>query len=244
VAQHAAPARVFERLVFHFWLFHPFLRYSAAMTQQRPRSTLPYLPAEAALSFLKDTKGTLTWSARDLYVSLNINPREADQVLAFLHAQGYVLPASASGGAKNQWLTTAAGEAVSGAKPPRFTRERVEHALAELKSRIQQNNKDPNSPFRVTSAVAFGDFLLPDRTRVQAADVGISLSRREARSGHRKVAKSSAVTPAATTPAQPRSASEAQAERNFLRQLRGRSALLDLQPYADWMRQRSHRTLL
>jgi hypothetical protein len=177
-------------------------------------------------------------------VSLNINPREADQVLAFLHAQGYAQPASASGAAKNQWLTTPAGEAVSGAKPPRFTRERVEHALADLQSRIQQNNKDHNPPFRVTSAVAFGDFLLPDRARVQAADVGISLSRREARSGHRKVAKPRAVTSAVTAPAQPRSASEAQAERDFLRQLRAKSAPLSLRPYADWMRQRSHRILL
>jgi len=212
---------------------------------RRPQAALPSLPAEAALSFLKDTKGTLTWTSRDLSVSLNINPREADQALAFLHAQGYAQPASASGGAKNQWLTTPAGETVSGAKPPRFTRERVEQALADLQSRIQQNNKAPNSPFRVNSAVAFGDFLLPDRARVQAADVGISLARREARSGHLKVAKRrAAVTPAAIAQPQPRSASEAQAERDFLRQLRAKSAPLSLRPYADWMRQRSHRTLL
>ena len=39
-------------------------------------------------------------------------------------------------------------------------------------------NKDAKAAFRITDAVAFGDFLLTDRTRVQAADVGIGLIRR------------------------------------------------------------------
>lgn len=216
------------------------------MPSQRVQPTLPSIPAEAALSFLKDTKGNLTWSARDLSESLNINRREADQVLAVLQAQGYAQPASASSNLKEQWLTTPAGEAVSGAKPPRFTRERVEKALADLQARIQQYNKDHHSPFRVTTAVAFGDFLLPDRTRAQAADVVITLARREAppaRGGPTKAAKSSPEA-LSTPPAETRSASEAQAERAFLRQLRAKSALLNLRPYADWMRLRSHRKLL
>ena len=54
------------------------------MPSQRERSTLPSLSAEAALSFLKDTKGTLTWSPRDLADALKINRREAEQALAFL----------------------------------------------------------------------------------------------------------------------------------------------------------------
>jgi hypothetical protein len=211
------------------------------MPTQRAQSALP---AEAALSFLKDTKGTLTWSARDLSESLNINRREADQVLAVLQAQGYAQPAGAPAKAQGQWLTTPAGETVSGAKPPRFTRERVEQALAGLRSRIQENNKDRNSPFRVTSAVAFGDFLLLDRSRVQAAAVGIALARRESRSGHNKVAKRISDATSAIPPSAPRSASDAQAERSFLRQLRAKSALLNLRPQAEWMRQRSHRDLL
>src|SRR5579859_407801 len=131
------------------------------MPRQQQRAALPSIPAEAALSFLKDTKGTLTWSLRDLIASLKIGRPEAEQVLAVLQAQGYVQPR-----AKDQFLTTPAGETVSGAKPPRFTRERIEQALDDLRTRIQQNNKDPRSQFRVTDAVAFGDFLLPDRSRV------------------------------------------------------------------------------
>ena len=214
------------------------------MPSPHPQSTLPSLPAEAALSFLKDTKGAVTWSVRDLAESLHIHRREADQVLALLQAQGYAQPASA----KDQFLTTPAGETVSGAKPPRFTRERVEQALADLQTRIQQNNKDSGSPFRVTTATAFGDFLLPDRARVQAADVGLVLARpetpRRPRADRSRLAKSAsrAVTP--PSPGEPRSASEAQAERAFLRHLRAKSALLNLRPHSDWMLQRSHRTLL
>jgi DNA-binding transcriptional regulator YhcF (GntR family) len=204
------------------------------MPSQRERLTLPSLSAEAALSFLKDTKGTLTWSARDLADTLKINRREAQQALAFLQAQGYVQPArrgepahqKGSARSADHWITTPAGETVSGAKPPRFTRESVEQALVALKNRIKQSNKDPRIPYRITPAVAFGDFLLPDRARVQSADVGIRLARRGA------------------PPSEPRSASDAQAERKFLRQLRARSALLTIRPYAGWMRHRSHRDLL
>ncbi len=198
------------------------------MPLQRERLTLPSLPAEAALSFLKDTKGTLAWSTRDLADTLRINRREAQQALALLQAQGYVQPAHQKRSARgaDQWITTPAGETVSGAKPPRLSRERVEEALAALKDRIRQSNKNQQEPFRITDAVAFGDFLLPDRARVQSADVGIRLVRRGA------------------SPSELRSASDAQAERKFLRDLRAKSALLTIRPYADWMRLRSHRDLL
>ena len=198
------------------------------MPFQREHLTLPSLPAEAALSFLKDTKGTLTWSTRDLADTLKINRREAEQAILFLQAQGYVHPARQKGSARgaDQWITTPAGETVSGAKPPRFSREGVEQALAALKNRIKLSNKDPHAPFRITDGVAFGDFLLPDRARVQSADVGIRLVRRGA------------------SPSELRSASDAQAEHKFLRDLRAKSALLALRPHAEWMRLRSHRDLL
>jgi len=211
-----------------FLAVRALLRYSAAVPTQRQRPTLPSLSAEAALSFLKDTKGTLAWSTRDLADTLKISRAEAQQALALLEAQGYVQPAHQKGVARGagQWITTPAGETVSGAKPPRFTRENVEQALSALKERIKRSSKDPQSPFRITDAVAFGDFLFPDRARVQSADVGIRLVRRGASSS------------------EPRSASDAQVERKFLRDLRGRSALLTIRPYADWMRQRFHRGLL
>src|SRR5260370_30787167 len=126
------------------------------MPSHRERPTLPSLPAEAALSFLKDTKGTLTWSARDLADTLKISHREAQHALAFLQAQGYVQPAHQKGSARgaDQWITTPAGETVSAANPPRFSRERVEQALATLKNRIKHSNKDPHASFRITDAVA------------------------------------------------------------------------------------------
>jgi len=196
---------------------------------------MPSIRAEAALSFLKDTKGALTWTARDFADTLNINRREAEQALAFLEAQGYVQPArlgEPARGAKGEWMTTPAGETVSGAKTPRFTRESVEQSLAALKDRIQRNNKNRQAPFRITNAVAFGDFLLPDRARAQSADVGIRLVRHEDS------------RPRNNSPAAPHSASEADAERKFLRDLRAKSAHLTVRPYADWMRNRTHRDLL
>ena len=69
------------------------------------KSTLPSIPAEAALSFLKDTKGTLTWSARNLADTLKLTHRDAEQVIALLVAQGYVKRT----GDANEWMTTPAG---------------------------------------------------------------------------------------------------------------------------------------
>src|SRR5258706_7093903 len=192
-------------------------------------NTFPSVPAEAALSFLKDTKGALTWTTRDLADTLKIKRREAEQALALLEAQGYVQPAR---GAKDQWITTPAGETVSGAKTPRFTRESVEQSLDALRNRIQQNNKNRQAPFRITDAVSFGDFLLPARARAQSADVGIGLVRR----GDSATRDNSANAT--------HSASEAQAERKFLRELRAKSAHVNLRPHAGWMRSRTHRDLL
>lgn len=183
---------------------------------------LPQIAAEAALSFLKDTKGTLTWSAKDLAEALQISRRDAEQAIQFLEAQGYAQRARESG----EWMTTPAGESVSGTKAPRFARESVEQAVNALRERLKQTNQDAKAPFRVSEAVAFGDFLRKDRARVQAADVGIALEKRGQRQG------------------QLRSASEAKQERAFLRQLRGKTALLQVRPYADWMSKRSHRKLL
>jgi len=206
---------------------------SSPRNSKRP-NPLPSISAEVALSFLKDTKGTLAWTPRDLAGTLKIDRSEAEQALAFLQAQGYVQPAGPAGQARaaREWITTPAGETVSGAKAPRFTRESVEQALTALQQRIETNNKNRQAPFRVTDAVAFGDFLLADRARVQSADVGIRLARRQdARQKNAPVVES-------------RSASEAKAERGFLRDLRAKSTHLTVRPYADWMRRRTHRDLL
>jgi hypothetical protein len=180
--------------------------------------TVTSISAEAALSFLKETKGLLTWTAQSIADALKISRRDAEQVIAFLEAQGYVRRH------ENEWMTTPAGESVSGAKQPRFTRESVTQALDVLRHRIKEHNRDAKARFRVTDAVAFGDFLDDDRTRIQAADVGIRLVPR-------------------ADMGELRSASEASKERQFLQQLRARSPMLNLRPFADWMAKRSHRKL-
>jgi hypothetical protein len=114
---------------------------------------MPAIPAEAALSFLKDTKGTLTWPARSLAETLKTGRREAEEIIALLAAQGYVQRASGTA----DWMTTPAGESVSGAKSPRFTRGNIERAVESLKERIKQVNKDATAAFRITNAVV----LLP-----------------------------------------------------------------------------------
>jgi hypothetical protein len=184
------------------------------------RSGIAAVPAEAALSFLKDTKGAVSWNPGDMAAVLKIPRKDTEQVLALLQAQGYIAPSG-----KNEWMTTAAGESVSGAKMPRFSRESVEEALKSLKARIANLNKDKNSPYKITEAVAFGDFLLQDRAKVQAADIGVRLLPR------------GEVSPM-------RSASDAKAEAKFLKTLRGKMQMLNIRPYADWMSQRAQNRLL
>ena len=119
-------------------------------------------------------------------------------------------------------MTTIDGEAVSGSKPPRFVRERVEKALADLKERIVAVNRDRRAAFQIADAVAFGDFLL-EIPRVQAAEVGIRL-----------VARAQADAPDHS----------ATGEREFLRLMRGKGGLLRLRTYQPWMSKRSHRRLV
>ena len=193
----------------------------ATSKSKPPGELMPSVPAAAVMSFLKDTRGLMSWTARDLAETLGIPASEAAKVIPIMEIQGYV---KAEEGAR-EWFTTPAGQTVSGSKLPHYTRERVETALAALKEHIAAARKDFKSPFKISSAVAFGDFL-SDRARVQAPDVGIELGKR----------KSDA---AAKT-----SATEGKARSAFLKQLRGKNTPLTVQPYQEWMSKRSHQTLL
>jgi hypothetical protein len=193
---------------------------SAAKAPAAPKAAPAKISAEAALSFLKDTKGIVSWNVRDLTDILRIGNADAQQVLVLLEAQGYIAREG-----KSEWITTAAGESVAGAKAPRFSRESVEAALKELKARIADQNKDRDAAYRIIGAVAFGDFLVKDRAKVQAADAGIHLEARGS-SDHS------------------RSATDAKREREFLKQLRGKAQMLNLRPYSEWMRHRRHISLL
>jgi hypothetical protein len=135
--------------------------------------------------------------------------------------QGYVQAAQGT----REWFTTPAGQTVSGSKLPRYTPERVATALAGLKERIATARKDFKSAFKISAAVAFGDFL-SDRPRVQAPDVGIELVKRKSDAGART------------------SATEAKARLAFLKQLRGKNTALHVQLYQEWMSKRTHQKLL
>jgi|SRR5882724_3986196 len=176
--------------------------------------SMPDIPVAAVFSFLKDMRGAITWTLRDLMQTLNISYQDAHKVLAILKLQGYV---SATG--DNEFLTTASGEIVSASKLPRFTRECVGGAVSGLFDRIASINKDRNAGFEITEAVAFGDFLT-GRANCQAADVGIELTPREPATAHQPEAS------------------------NFLKQLRGKSRFLNIHPYEPWMSKRSRRRLL
>jgi hypothetical protein len=179
------------------------------------------LPAAAVLSFLKQTRAAVPWTERDLAKSLNITVSEARQALVVVQLEGYVAPAGETG----KWRTTPQGELVSGSRPPRFTRESVYKALSELGERIRSTNDDPDATYQITEAVAFGDFL-SDGPRFQSAEVGVRLVLRD------------------RGPRDAESARDKAAELAFLRQLRGKSALLHLVLYEPWMSARSHRNLL
>ena len=91
---------------------------------------LPSIPLAALMSFLKDIRGVLTWSTQDMVGSLKISEPEANQIIAILPMQGYVKAALDDQG----WLTTPAGEVVSGSRFPRYKLKSVDEASRLLKT--------------------------------------------------------------------------------------------------------------
>jgi hypothetical protein len=174
------------------------------------------LPAAELTSFLRDY-GAGTWTERDFAACLRIGATQAKEAMSILQLEGYIERA----GTTAKWQTTDAGRTVAGAKTPRFTRASIEAALNTLRDRIHAVNTDPNAMYSVSNAVAFGDFLR-ELPRVQAASVGIALESRKS---------------------EPPSV-RAKNMKATLNQLRGGSAMLNVQPYEPWMSARWHRDLL
>jgi hypothetical protein len=183
------------------------------------RSAMPDVAAAAALNFLKETKGALTWTTQEFARGVGIKVPVAGAALAVLQMQGYVKP----GAHRDEWMTTLDGDAVSGATAPRFSGDTVKQALADLRARIAAVNKDAKAEFRIANAVAVGDFL-GDRARVQAADVGIGLARRKAGKLSKRISKAE--------------------ERAFLRALRGGKQMIRLVTFEPWMMEREHFKLM
>jgi hypothetical protein len=182
--------------------------------QISPTSTS--IPAAAAISFMRETRGLVSWTVKNLQKSLLIPVAQARDVIQALELQGYVKQVENS----QEWLTTLNGEAVSGSKLPRFDRQGVEKTLSSLAERIKFVNKDPRSPYKVAQAVAFGDFL-SNRFLAQAADVEIQLVARDAAS----------------------ESDTRKSKREFLKKVRARDLKVNLMIYEPWMSQWSHRDL-
>ena len=175
---------------------------------------MPTIPIAAVFSFLKDMRGALTWSEQNLIATLKVSRKDADKILALLQMQGYMQKTQSG-----EWLTTAAGEIVSGSKSPRFKPANIEQALAASSARIADVNRDVHSKFKIIKAVAFGDFLSRP-SKCQAADVGVELRPRVAGKDRDKTQ-----------------------ERTFLKQLGAKNKFLYVRPYEEWMSQRPHRRL-
>jgi len=171
----------------------------------------------AVFSFLKDTRGALSWRSGDLARCLDVAPNDAKRILEILEMQGYIRRKEGS----DEYLTTSSGESVSGSKLPRLKRERVEEALETMTARIAAVNRDPRSKFTIRKAVAFGDFL-SDRGALQAADLGVMLTRRRSPSGDESEDE----------------------ERAFFTELQAKNRFVHVRRYQHWMSERSHRSLL
>ncbi|MGH9736427.1 MAG: hypothetical protein ACRD8A_17800 [Candidatus Acidiferrales bacterium] len=178
------------------------------------------MPAVEAFSFLRETRGLTTWTVRDMAKSLRITVDDAEHVAAILQLQGYVKPAG-----MNEWMTTLSGEDVSQSKSPRFTRERVEQAMADLRRRIVASNRDSRSRYHITKAVAFGEFL-SGRPRVQALEVGIQLSRKRSDGADGNLAK------------------ERKEQKALLKSLTPKGGVVHINPFEKWMNDRTHLNLL
>jgi hypothetical protein len=195
---------------------HAAIPISVGQPQTTVKSTLPTTPMAAVLSFLKETRGALTWNTHDMVQSLKVGEADANQIIAILSMQGYVKPALDNEG----WLTTTAGEEVSRSRLPRFKLDSVKESLSLLEDRIKSINQDRQARLHVSEAVAYGDFLI-GRPIVQAADVGVQLVAAKGEPDSK---------PSRETP-------------GFLKLLRGKSSLIQLHPYQPWMADRSHRRL-
>ena len=170
--------------------------------------------APAVVSFLKEFSAAPPWTAKDMGRALNIPEAEAEAAIPMLQAAGYIEAATGGG-----WVATEQADAVSGAKQPRFVRPAIEKAIAALLDRVQEWNAAHRSGMKVARVVVFGDYL-SGRDRLQAAEIGVEF----VQGGEE-------------------GAAEKDAERQAIKELKARSAMLNLHVLEPWMVARSHRAL-
>ncbi len=186
-----------------------------AETPAHEQAALATASAPAVISFLKEFSAAPPWTAKDIARVLNVPDADAKSAIAMLQAAGYINPASGGG-----WVTTEQADIVSGAKSPRFNRSSVESAISALLDRVRAWNAAHPSGMNVARVIVFGDYL-SDRNRLQAAEIGVEF----AHGGER-------------------GAAEHEAEQQALKELKGRSAMLNVHLLEAWMLARTHRVLM
>ena len=62
-----------------------------------PAPSMPSIPVDEVMSFLRETRSALTWGEKEMADSLNISQPEAGRVIELLGLQGYVKRSSADG---------------------------------------------------------------------------------------------------------------------------------------------------
>ncbi len=187
---------------------------TAAEFERQPQEPFSSPSAPAVTSFLKEFSAAPPWTVKDMARTVNFPEAEAKSAVAMLQAAGYIN--AASGG---RWVTTEQADVVSGAKPPRFTRSSVEKAISALLDRVRAWNAAHRSGINVARVIVFGDYL-SDRDRLQAAEIGVEF----AHGGEP-------------------GAEEHETEQQAIKELKARSAMLNLRVLEAWMLGRVHRVL-
>ncbi len=98
--------------------------------------SMPNIPVAAVFSFLKDKRGALSWTLRELTRTLNISEQDARSVLTILKLQGYVSETS-----DNELLTTVTP------REPASGRDQVNYFLKQLRGKSRFLNLRPYEPW-------------------------------------------------------------------------------------------------
>jgi len=105
---------------------------------------------------------------------LDISLEEAADVLAELHARGWVEYSGSQRGVDATCNLTAAGRSFSAAKKiPRITRPKAQKILEAFLRRVREVNEDDDFGVIVDEVYVFGSFLDPEQDRLGDVDVAV-----------------------------------------------------------------------
>jgi hypothetical protein len=124
--------------------------------------------------FLKQAALEREWSPRNIISALAIDASSAKQVAAELTLMGYAEPVPRK---RDTWRNTEVGNTVSGARPPRLTREKAEELLTDIGDRAAEINLKDEFPVRIVRIGAFGG-IMTKHDRIQDIDLIVQLERK------------------------------------------------------------------